>query len=45
MIAGIEANEKLSPIVTESFLRGGNSTSHLVLYHNKIISKHLKLKD
>ena len=43
-IANMEANIKLSPIVTELFLREENSTFHLFLCHN-IISKCLKLKD
>ena len=42
MIAGMEANEILSPIVTELFLRGRNSTFHLFLYHSLIL-KYLKL--
>ena len=44
VIASMEANIKLSPIVTELFLREENSTFHLFLCHN-IISKCLKLKD
>ena len=34
MIADMEANWKLSPIVTELFLREENSTFHFFLYHN-----------
>ena len=44
MIANMEANIKLSPIVTELLSRKENSTFHLFLCHN-IISKCLKLKD
>ena len=42
MIADMEANGKLSPIVTELFLREENSTFHFFLYHN-LLSKFLKL--
>ena len=41
MIADMEANEKLSPIVTELFLKGKNSTFDLFLYHS-LISKSLQ---
>ena len=37
-----EVNKKLSPLVTELFLRGRNSTSHLLLYYS-LISKCQKL--
>ena len=42
MIGEIEPNGNLSPIDTESFLRGTKLNSWLVLYHN-LISKCLKL--
>ena len=42
MIADMESNKKLSPIVTELFLRGKKTQYHLFLYHN-LISKCLKL--
>ena len=42
MIADTESNKKLSPIVSELFLRGRNSIFHLFLFHN-LISKCLKL--
>ena len=42
MIADMEANKKLSAIVTVLFLRGRNSAFHLFLYHN-LISKCQKL--
>ena len=44
MIADMEANKKLSPIVTELFLRGRKLNMLHVLYYN-FISKCLKLKD
>ena len=42
MIADMESNKKLSPIVTELFLRGKKTQYYLFLYHN-LISKCLKL--
>ena len=42
MITDMESNKKLSPIVTELFLRGRKLNISLVLYHN-LISKCLKL--
>ena len=42
MIADMEADKKLSPIVTELFLSGKKSMFHLFLYHN-LFSKCLKL--
>ena len=42
MIADMESDKKLSPIVTKVFLRGKNSTFHLFSHHN-LISKCLKL--
>ena len=41
MIEDMKANKKLSPTVTEFFMRE-NSTFHLFLYHN-LISKCLKI--
>ena len=38
MIADIESNKKLSPIVTELFLKERNLNTLLVLYHS-LISK------
>ena len=42
MIVDMEASKKLSPTVTELFYKEGNSTFHLLLYHNPI-SKCLEL--
>ena len=42
MIADIESNKKLSPIVTKLYLWGRNSIFHLLLYKNLIL-KCLKL--
>ena len=42
MIADLEANKKLSAIVSELFLEEQNAIFHLFLYHN-LISKFLKL--
>ena len=42
MIAVMEANNKLNPIVTELISRGENSEFHLFLHHN-VISKCLEL--
>ena len=42
MIADMESDKKLSPIVTKVFSRGKNSTFHLFSHHN-LISKCLKL--
>ena len=42
MIADVESNEKLTPIVTELFLRWKKLNITVVLYHN-LISKCLKL--
>ena len=42
MIADMEANEKLSPIVTELFLRGRKLNTSLVLYH-KLIPMYVEL--
>ena len=44
IIADVESNEKLTPIVTELFLRGRKLNIAVVLYHN-LISKCLKLYD
>ena len=45
MIADMESNKKLSPIVYKLFLRGSLKTQkfHLFLHHN-LISKSLKYK-
>ena len=37
IIADMESNKKLSPTVTELFLRGRNLNILLVLYHNLIL--------
>ena len=42
MIADVESNEKLTPIVTELFLRWRKLNIAVILYHN-LISKCLKL--
>ena len=42
MIANIESNKKLIPIVTELFLRGREINYSLLLHHD-IILKYLKL--
>ena len=42
MIADMETSRKLSPVVTELFLRGRKCNISHVLYHN-LISKYLKL--
>ena len=42
MIAGMEANERLSTIVNELFLRGRKNNISHILYHNPI-SSYLKL--
>ena len=44
MIADMESNEKLSPKVTDLFLRGRKLNISLFLYHN-LISKCLTLSD
>ena len=36
MIADMESNKKLSPIVTELFLRGRNSTFYLFFFFTKL---------
>ena len=42
MIADVESNKKLSPTVTELFLRGRKLNISLVLYYN-VISKCLNI--
>ena len=42
LIAGMEANERLSTIVNELFLRGRKNNISHILYHNPI-SSYLKL--